>query len=545
MSSISHHSLRLASLLTMLLVSCAAPISFKRIICQRPPGEFVVSPLSDALRELEAGKTAKDPLIASGHFYDSARLAGEKALLGELGAVALYNQAVGLLVERLDQAKALPWGRAITLNSGSGSHTLRRKLEPGAPAVEREYVTVASLKFEGYLAANQATRDGVGAPLVVIPPANPDNRLTFTPRQPRLALTAVLRFEGPSSATLELHNPLDVERIAIAGRNPPLAANFTAPTSMYLAIYRPDKLGLVRLLNPHKYADTARLVCLGKFDKNRIPVIFIHGLDSTPVTWVPMYNNLMQDPELRKRYQFWAFSYPSGYPYFYSASLFRKELIRLNKTFPAHPDIVLIGHSMGGIISRLMVTNAGDTIWRSFFGTAPAATKIQGHSRQLLEDSIVFHNRPDVHRVIFCSAPHRGSEMANHWLTRLFARLVKMPGFLTDTRNAVASIMTNDAASLQLDRAPNSIDTLSPNNRFVKEVNKLPIAPGVTYHSIIGDRGKGNSPKSSDGVVPYWSSHLDGATSEKIVPSGHSSHEDPAAFEEVRRILKLNAGIKP
>jgi hypothetical protein len=135
--------------------------------------------------------------------------------------------------------------------------------------------------------------------------------------------------------------------------------------------------------------------------------------------------------------------------------------------------------------------------------------------------------------------------MANHWITRLFARLVKMPSFLTDTRNAVASIVTNDAASLKLDRAPNSIDTLSPNNRFVREVNKLPIAPGVTYHSIIGDRGKGDSPKSSDGVVPYWSSHFDGAASEKIVPSGHSSHEDPAAFEEVRRILKLNAGPRP
>ncbi|MBN8459068.1 MAG: alpha/beta fold hydrolase [Verrucomicrobia bacterium] len=519
-------------------VSCSAPISFRKIVCKPPAGEFVVSPLSDALRELEAGKAAKDPLVASGHFYDSARLAGQHALAGENGALGIYNQAVGLLVERLGEANALPWGRTIAL--GAGGRTLRGKLEPGAPAQDRHFVSVATLAFKGSLANTQAAREGVGAPLVAVSPVNPDSSSTFGAKQPHQALTAVLRFENAATATLELHDPLETERISIAGRNPVLAANFTAPISMFLALARPDKLGLTRLLDPQKYADTARLVRLQKFDPNRIPVIFVHGLDSTPVTWAPMYNNLMQDPEIRRHYQFWVFSYPSGYPYFYSASLFRNELIRLNKVFPAHRDIVLVGHSMGGIISRLMVTDAGDTIWRAMFGTAPADTKIAGKSRKLLEDSLIFHNRPDIHRVVFCSAPHRGSQMANHWLTRQFARLVRIPTFLTDTRNLVASIITADASSIKLDRAPNSIDTLSPDNRFVREINKLPIAPGVIYHSIIGDRGKGDGPDSSDGVVPYWSSHLDGAVSEKIVPSGHSSHQDPAAFEEVRRILRLN-----
>jgi hypothetical protein len=121
---------------------------------------------------------------------------------------------------------------------------------------------------------------------------------------------------------------------------------------------------------------------------------------------------------------------------------------------------------------------------------------------------------------------------------------MRAPDVITNTRNAVASMITQDAASIQLDRAPNSIDTLSPNNRFVRGVNKLPIAPGVTFHSIIGDRGKGDTPNSSDGVVPYWSAHLDGAASEKIVPSGHSSHQHPEGFAEVKRILKLHAGLK-
>ena len=100
---------------------------------------------------------------------------------------------------------------------------------------------------------------------------------------------------------------------------------------------------------------------------------------------------------------------------------------------------------------------------------------------------------------------------------------------------------TLDAGALKLKRIPNSVDTLAPNNRFVKAINTIPITPGIPYHSIIGDRGRGDTPNSSDGVVPYWSSHLDGAQSELIVPSNHSAHQNPRAIEEVRRILKLHA----
>ena len=102
-------------------------------------------------------------------------------------------------------------------------------------------------------------------------------------------------------------------------------------------------------------------------------------------------------------------------------------------------------------------------------------------------------------------------------------------------------LLTADPATLKVSGAPNSVDTLAPNNRFVKAVNAIPIAPGIPFHTICGDRGKGNTPESSDGLVPYWSSHLDGAQSELIVPSDHSGHQNPAAIREVGRILKLHA----
>jgi pimeloyl-ACP methyl ester carboxylesterase len=543
-------AIRLTALTAALaLASCVAPISYKEVVSATPPGEYTVSPLDAALRELEAGKAARDPMLAAGHFVECAHLAGDKALEGEPGGLALYNHAVGRLVEKLQEAQSLPWGRSLAIGSGPTARTLRGKLEPGAPAATREYRPVDNLAFKGKYAAIYAKRQGVGAPLIAESPPNPDFRRTLEPAQVSVALTAVLRVDHAGSAVLELHDPLDVERIQIAGRNPALAADFSAPVALTMAVARPDKLGLIRLLNPQKYSDTARLMRLQKYDKDRIPVLMVHGLQDTPATWAPLYHSLMQDPQIREKYQFWVFSYPSGYPYPYSASLLRKELDSVNRAFPGHKDIVIVGHSMGGITSRLICTDAGDRIWRGLFSKGPDEMQISGASSQILRDSIIFRHRQDIDRAIFIAAPHRGSELASNWVGRLGSRLVRMPTFLTDARNAVASVMTADAASLQLDRAPNSIDTLSPNNRFVREVNKLPVAPSITYHSIMGDRGKGGKldgtkPSSTDGFVPYWSSHLEGAASEKIIPSNHSAHQHPDGIAEVRRILRLHAGLK-
>jgi hypothetical protein len=138
------------------------------------------------------------------------------------------------------------------------------------------------------------------------------------------------------------------------------------------------------------------------------------------------------------------------------------------------------------------------------------------------------------------STPHRGSDLASNWIGRIGASLVRMPLMIATIPLTTISVATTGHAVAPIKRIPNSIDTLSPKNRFVLEMNKLPITPGIPYYSIIGDRGRGDTPKSSDGVVAYWSSHLDGAESEKIVPSGHGSPRDPAAIAEVDRILRLN-----
>jgi pimeloyl-ACP methyl ester carboxylesterase len=269
-------------------------------------------------------------------------------------------------------------------------------------------------------------------------------------------------------------------------------------------------------------------------------VIFVHGLQETGASWTPMIDTLRNDPWIRKHYQFWFFSYPSGYPYPYSAALFRRELDGVKRVFPNHKPVVLIGHSMGGMISQLMVTDSKDKIWRSYFATNPENTPLPNEVRRELEEAFVFNHRPDIERVIFISTPHRGSKLALGWIGRVGASFVKTPRPLQSVYAAAKPLLINDLSARSLKRMPNSVDTLEPNDRFVLAVDKLPITPGIPYHSIMGDRGRGDTPNSSDGIVPYWSSHLDGAKSELIVNSGHGAQYDPKAIREVARILKLN-----
>jgi pimeloyl-ACP methyl ester carboxylesterase len=381
---------------------------------------------------------------------------------------------------------------------------------------------------------------GVGAPIAVVGRAESSHfRQQYKFRRVYAPVTAIVRFSG-RQARLEFIDPLKTERITLNKQVFPLAADFDAPTALLIARERPERLGLSRVMNPGAYADTAMLCRLQQYDPARTPVIFVHGLQETGASWAPMIDSLRNDAVIRERYQFWFFSYPSGYPYPYAAALFRQDLDGIKRAFPNHKRVVLIGHSMGGLICRLMVTDAGDKIWRDFFATPPAKTPLASDTRKLLEEALVFNHRPDVQRVIFISTPHRGSELASNWIGRIGAALVRTPQRFMSIYASTKPLLIADPAARPLNRMPNSVDTLEPNDRFVEAVSKLPINPGIPYHSIMGDRGRGDTPNSSDGVVPYWSSHLQGAQSELIVDSDHGAQYNPQAITEVERILKLH-----
>jgi pimeloyl-ACP methyl ester carboxylesterase len=459
------------------------------------------------------------------------------------GALQLYNYSVGRVVSLVQATGELPRAGAAVIGTGANSYKLTYSSDIKFVADPRNVhlVPADELRIAGKDYPTRARRDGIGAPVLVQAdePTQKAREQFLPPGRIYYGMTAILEFRG-TQARLVIKDPLESDRVQVAGHDFPLAADFSISPAAMLAKNRPQRLGLIRMLRPAKYADTAMLVRLQPYDPNKIPVLMTHGLQDTPATWAPLLNELRADPEINKHYQFWVYSYPSGYPFPYSAMLLRQELDRIDKTYPNHKKIVLIGHSMGGLVSRLMVTDAGMTFWDKYFGKPPDQVPMNANDKQLIESALIFEHRPDVSRVIFFSTPHRGAGLATNWIGRIGIALIKLPVNMVRLGVTATKFVVTPGDSARKPRFPTSIDTLSPYNPFVETMNTLPIADHIPYNSIIGDRGRGDTPNSSDGVVPYWSSHLDGAESERIVPSDHGSHQNKEGMEEAHRILLLH-----
>jgi pimeloyl-ACP methyl ester carboxylesterase len=360
------------------------------------------------------------------------------------------------------------------------------------------------------------------------------------PKGFRIAVTALLRFtERPKSseteAQLELVNPRTQDSVQLGKRKYPPAADFTAPMAIYTKVSE-FWAGVVNMVWGEKTQARSGLYLLEPYDPNRIPVIFVHGLLSSGYTWLNVANAVRADAEIRKKYQVWIFFYPTGNPILYSALRLREDLALAQAKYGLKHGVVLIGHSMGGILCRLQATDIGAADWIAVFHAR--ATKILPlvESKPLLKRALIFHANPLVKRIIFISTPHRGSAIASGGIGALGTRLIRLPATIASSVPKQIARLAN-ARGL---RIPTSIDGLSPQSPLFKVYDRLAIRS--PHHSIIGDRGRGDTPNSSDGVVPYSSSHLDTASSELIVPTGHGAMNSPLAIAEIQRILRLSAG---
>lgn len=512
--------------------------------------------LASVVMKRAQGKPKKDPVAQIGRYLNAASLAASRLEVRPDHPQARldYNFAIGRIFEIIHEAQLEPWKEPLQCPGLDGDWIFTVKPE-GKSAYDPSQFRVRPadrFEFKGRLVKERSVKEGLGAPMVATSREGIDftktdrfimgNRLYY-------GMTVVLDFKG-NRCTARYLDPLSVENVTLGGHEYPLAADFTAPIGMALAELKPRKVELERLIRPDRFAGTSRLARLQPYDPNKIPVLCIHGLGDSQATWSPMIAALRADPVVRQNYQFWFYSYPTGYPYPMMAADLRKELDQMTKTYPGHKKWVVIGHSMGGMIARELITTSGMKIWNAYFEVPPAKLPISKEGRDLLTHTLIFKARHDISRVIFTSASLRGSDMAAGFLGKLGKKIIGNSlaalGTEEDTMTAV-SLAKPGAEGEPILAMPNSIDALDPSNRFLLTINDIPPDRGIPYHSIIGDRGKGGNldrtkPVSTDGLVPYWSSHIDGAESEIIIPSGHWSNQHPLAIAEVRRILMQHIG---
>lgn len=448
--------------------------------------------------------------------------------------------------------------------------TLRTDLSgvwlPQAGLMPRELIPASSLTFSGL--RNLYRRDGFGGELVaVFPTAGQQeagaadgpllDRDSDEPFQeaPYPALTALLRFEGETltevlqsrALQVQMYDPYRVGQVLIAGERVPLAANFTSGYGLWLARSGFSTQALRSLLGLDNGLLRPQIYLMQPYDPGRRVVLMLHGLASSPEAWINVANEVLGDETLRQNYQIWQVYYPTNAPLALNNRAIRDALQATFAHFDpqgvarASQQVTVIGHSMGGVLARLLVSSTQGQSWDRLLDDYQLQPGQQAALERRMAPLLNFEPLPSITDAIFIAAPHRGTDFANHRIARWAANLITLPFSMLeqvgDVTRALAQLKPRPGKQGLL-RIPNSIDNLSDSDPFVRLTSHLPLAPQLRYHSIIGDANPALPlADSSDGIVPYASAHLPGAASEQVIESGHSVQEHPQAIIEIRRIL--------
>jgi hypothetical protein len=444
-----------------------------------------------------------------------------------------YNLPFGTVDMTVDQASLTFAGRTLT-----------------------SFVPTMNLAVEGF--KNDYRSDGIGAPLAagLAPAPQPDQGLVL-PATLRIPTSAVLQMDEPRrqlagsalAARLALYTIYDTDSIRIDGQEVPLEYDQTAVRALFAVEgkgWTRELSGLLSntLTNPNDPNAKDQLFALEPHRRGRIPVVLVHGTASSPFRWADMVNDLLEDKKIRDHYEFWFFTYNTGNPIPISANVLRHSLEDAVSSLggvqadPALGRMVVIGHSQGGLLTKLISIESGTKIWNAISYQPLDELDLKPETKALLKEALFVHPLPFVETVIFIATPHGGSYQASLTVVSLFKRLITLPVTVV---SATADILANagEALKLQKDRRTfNSIAGMSPGNPAIEAVRAIPVAPGIHAHSIIPTLQDGPLDTRNDGVVQYKSAHIDGVDSEVVIEhSGHSTQSNPLTVREVRRIL--------
>jgi len=477
-------------------------------------------------------------------------------------AWVIYHECVAALIQLGQQYGRLDPRRGLLVYTEAGTQLVPLAYRGFAWRAEDFHRLLVVGDYTSNDFSHHYRQPGLGVSLVALRFA-PKDQLFLGDTRP-FAATAVLRtLRAPSVGTagpgqgapndsriavLELHNPLAIRHVTLSNGSLPLHRDHTASLAFmlsenpraYLAGFFQPGTGLVR----------PRISMLEPYQPGKIPLVLIHGLFSDPMTWMDLANEILAEGDIYDRYQIWAFRYPTGSGFFEQAAGLREQLQVARQLFdPAHTDaslseIVLIGHSMGGLVAKLQVTDSGDQLWREVANVPLEAVRTTPQVREQLQTTLFFEPLPFVTRVVFVGTPHQGSGRAMRLMGRLASSLVE---FSQERNRDWDELMRNNPGAfnpLLIDRPPTSVDLLEPSNPLLGAMRELPLSPLVRIHSIIGTGGSNVGEGPSDGIVPVASAQHPGVESEVYIDSRHARlqrHQETVA--EVKRILRLHAAF--
>jgi pimeloyl-ACP methyl ester carboxylesterase len=418
---------------------------------------------------------------------------------------------------------------------------------------------IPALQFDVYGFRNRYRQPGIGAPLIAsLGPTVTANDAASYYVGPglKIPVTAFLRLDkaysglisGHPRGTLAVYTTDAQRTVKLAGFDVPLEYEPTSALAYTLKnfpVFALEIYGFLGLEPQLFKTKTGNLLTMEPYQRGKIPVVLVHGTASSPVRWAELLNEMNADPRIAQRYQFWIFTYNTGSPILVSAGILRTSLTNAVKEFdpegkdPALRQMVVIGHSQGGLLTKLTAINSGTKFWDNWMTKPFEEVELKPETRELVRRSMFVTPLPFVKTVIFISTPQRGSYVSEGRIANWLADLVKLPGtLLSQGVELTKAVAAGDPEKAKLLRSmPRSVNNMHPSNPMIRTLASIRVEPPVKAHSIIPVLGGKPREEDDDGVVKFSSAHIEEAVSEKVITSGHSVQANPEAIEEIRRIL--------
>ncbi|HEY0334527.1 MAG TPA: alpha/beta hydrolase, partial [Stenotrophomonas sp.] len=442
------------------------------------------------------------------------------------------------------------WDTAIVRLGG-----VRVALDPQRPSPELQGAMTVKVAVDVplMLLDDRHVQPGFGVPMVLLTPRCHDQpRCRLLPPEGVFRSATAWLEPAPSGsgadAALRMVEPVQQPSVQVGSQRFLLASDSSSFFDFGAQQSALPRLGVWGLLGGREVGRRAGVFLLEDYDPRKRPLVMVHGLGSSPLTWAKLSNAVWADPQLRQRYQVWHVVYQTNAPLLVSRYRVQQYLDATWRLLdpagqdPARRHVVLIGHSMGAVISRLLTAQSGDVLWKAAFTVPPTALEGSQEDRDGIDAVFRFAPYPGVKRAIFLSAPHQGSPATDRWFGRLARVLV---GRRTPEIEALRRLARDHPQMVQpalLDAYRqgwlNSITTLRSDQPVSRAGRVLMPAVGIHYHTIAGSL-PGHDPPG-DGVVPLESALLSGADSTQVLSAGHDLYENPAAIAEVIRILHVD-----